>query len=352
MSPCKFAISVPIGAWHPFLPDCLASLALQGDHVEVAALDASGDPRVAETLDRFSDMLAYRRTGPDDGQSDAIIEGWRHTTAPYLGWLNADDALYPDALEIASKRLSDDPSIDAVYGDSTIIDDAAVFRGYHWAVRRPDSSLLRDCIISQPSCFFRRACVDGIGGLNRDLHYTMDWDLWVRLWRAGAKFDFVESVLSRVLWSREAKTGGFSAARRRELERIIGANEGALQKVKSRMGFALHHVMEYGAPRAVATAIRRNRAKQGRIINGIDRVGTVCDRGMMPLVYYGDGSVDGLVITLSGGATGHLSLAGERFPYNGGLTKLPLERPVSCGDVVTVEFTPSSRTYFEGAAWS
>ena len=232
----RFAISVPIGAWHPLLDDCLASLTGQGGRAEIAVLDASGDRQVSALLDRYKDHFAYRRAGPDKGQSDAIIEGWRNTNAPLLGWLNADDALYPGALAAAAEKFAAEPSLDLVYGDSTIIDDAGAYKGYHWAVRPPGEDILTGCTISQPSCFFKRDAVERVNGLDVDLHYTMDWDLWVRLWRAGAQFGFLDSVLSRVLWSDEAKTGGFNAQRRAELERIIGANAGLLAKTRSRVG--------------------------------------------------------------------------------------------------------------------
>ncbi len=347
----RFAISVPIGAWHPLLPDCIESLCAQGNAVEIAALDASGDRRVAETLDRFHDRFVYRRTGADAGQSDAIIEGWANTSAPFLGWLNADDALYPHALETVAKRLKAAPDVDVLYGDSTIIDDEAAYRGFHWAVKPPGERLLRDCIISQPSCFFRRAAVEDIGGLNRDLHYTMDWDLWVRLWRAGARFDFVDEVLSRVLWSRDAKTGGFNKARRAELERIIGANRGFVEKTKSRVGFALHHVLEYGVPASLSDRIRRRKAGRGRIIGGIDRAGRVHDCARLPLVHYGESPVRSFELFVSDGAAGSVSVGGATMPLAGGKNVVQIDRPIIKGDVATVTITPTSPTYLVSAAW-
>lgn len=346
-----FAISVPIGAWHPFLPECLESLCAQGPLAEVAALDASGDARVAATLDQFNDRLAYRRTGPDAGQSDAIIEGWANLSAPFLGWLNADDALYPGALDKVSKRLTDEPAVDVLYGDSTIVDDMAAYCGFHWAVKPPSERLLRDCIISQPSCFFRRAAVDAIGGLNRDLHYTMDWDLWVRLWRDGARFDFIDAVLSRVLWSGDAKTGGFNAARRSELERIIGGNQQMIEKVKARIGFALHYALEYRAPKSVSRVIRRRNANHGRIINGIDRAGGVQGSAQLPLVFYGERGVNSLALTVSNGAAGKVSIGDASTTYSGGQNVITLDQPIKKGGVATVEFTPASPTFFLAAEW-
>jgi len=111
----KVAISVPIGAWHPLLPETLRSLEAQGDCVEVAFLDASGDARVANAINAFRGALTYHRAGPDKGQADAIVEGWKNTTAPVLGWLNADDALYQDATKIALMALQADHTLDVVY---------------------------------------------------------------------------------------------------------------------------------------------------------------------------------------------------------------------------------------------
>lgn len=347
-----FAISVPIGAWHPFLPDCLESLCAQGPLAQIAALDASGDPRVGALLDQFNDRLAYRRTGPDGGQSDAIIEGWDHTSAPYLGWLNADDALYPGALAAVSARLADNPSTDVIYGDSTIVDDTGAYRGYHWAVKPPTDRLLRDCIISQPSCFFRRANVEAIGGLGAALHYTMDWDLWVRLWRAGARFEFLDAVLSRVLWSRDAKTGGFNAERRNELERIIGVNDDVVDKVKARIGFALHHAFEYRIPGPLADRVRRRNADRGRIIHGIDRAGGIRAHAQLPLIYYGDKNADSLTLTVCGGGAGVASVGGATAKISNGQNVIQLERPIERGDVAILEIEPACQLYLEAAGWS
>lgn len=291
-----FAISVPIGAWHPLLRDCLKSLAIQTPRPQVAFLDASGDPRVAAVAEEFREIIAYHRAGPDGGQSDAIIEGWDNLSGDILGWLNADDALYPGALALAAKQFADHPETDLFYGHSVIINDDQMAQGYHWAVEPPGDSILAGDTISQPSCFFRRSKLDEIGGLNRDLHYTMDWDIWVRFWRAGAKFAYTEEVMSLVLWSKDAKTGGFNRRRREELERIIGANDDRVRRLKSRVGFALHYVFEYVAPRAASDFVRAAPWRKLRTIGGMDRNGRIEGNAQIPLVHYADDPMAGLEV--------------------------------------------------------
>ncbi|MEZ5894187.1 MAG: glycosyltransferase [Parvularculaceae bacterium] len=347
-----FAISVPIGAWHPLLPDCLASLAIQSPRPAVAILDASGDPRVAETVGRFSDLAAYHRAGPDAGQSDAIIEGWRHAPGDILGWLNADDALYPGALAEAAQRFASHPETDLFYGHSVIIGDDETVQGYHWAVEPPSDAILAGDTISQPSCFFRRSKLDEIGGLNPDLHYTMDWDIWVRLWRAGAKFEYTENVLSRVLWSRDAKTGGFSKRRREELERIIGAHNDPVRRIKSRFGFALHHLLEYVAPSGFSEVLRGLPARKLRAINGLDRLGCFTGEARLPLVHYADKPKAALEVALKGRGEATLSAGDASMTVKApGVHRLAFAKPVSAGETVMLTLRAENGAQFCGARW-
>ena len=159
--------------------------------------------------------------------------------------------------------------------------------GYHWAVEPPSERLLVGDIISQPSCFFKRAIYEQVGGLDADLLYTMYWDLWVRLWRAGAKFAFIDDTLSRVLWTPDAKTGGFGEARRKELERIIDQNASPIWRLKSRIGFALHHVFEYTLPEPVTRILRNKASKPPALIHGLGREGEISETAEIPLVRYG-----------------------------------------------------------------
>ena len=177
----KFSISVPVGAYHPFLPQCLESLAQQQAPLEVALLDASGDERVRALAEQYASTISYVRHGPDGGQSAAIIEGWKNTGGDILGWLNADDMLFPETLAKVLERFESDDEPDVVYGGSAIVDENDSFIGFHWAVEPPSDRLYESMNISQPSCFFKRAAHDAAGGLLEELHYTMDWNIFIRM---------------------------------------------------------------------------------------------------------------------------------------------------------------------------
>ena len=270
------------------LPMCLASLASQDVPLEIAVMDASDDERVRALVDTFADSITVRYHGPDDGQADAIANGWDRTSGSVLGWLNADDVLAPGALRHAADSFLEKPELDVVYGHSLICNDDGYINGYHWNVLPPGDHILSTCCISQPSCFFRRSALEAAGGLDRSLHFTMDWDLWIRLHKSGAKFCMNEDIFSLVLWSEEAKTGGFGRQRRVELKRILDQNESIKERLTGYLGFASHYFYEYVLPRRLRNWIWRRNISGGRGMFGLSVSGDIDSLATFVLFHFDD----------------------------------------------------------------
>jgi GT2 family glycosyltransferase len=231
--PLSFAVAIPVGGWHDLLPHSLASLAAQTPPLRVALMDASGDPRVAEAAEASGLDFAYMRTGPDAGQSSAIAEGWDQTESDFVFWLNADDCLAPGALDCVRQAVETQPELDVVYGHTDFIDLSGEVIDRHDQVEAVSLLLLRSNIISQPSCFVRRSAMAAVGGVDPSLHYVMDWDLWIRLYLAGAKFVLVHETLSLVYMGEGTKTHQVSLARLREVFQLVHKNAGAWAAMKS-----------------------------------------------------------------------------------------------------------------------
>lgn len=260
----SFGFSLPIGRWHPFLPAMLQSLRLQTRPVRLALLDASGDPRVTGAADASGLDFAYRRHGPDAGQSAAIAEGWARLETDALGWLNADDLLMPDALSRAAAAFEADPDVDVVHGESAILDGAGATIGLHGQTGAVGPDLLRSNCISQPSCFVRRAAIEAVGGVDASLHYTMDWDLWVRLYRNGAVFRRLDAALSAVCWEVGTKTSELSPRRLREIGSLAARHAGPVNAAKTLAGLVAHHSPPGSVARRVLSGRRGWRAESGR----------------------------------------------------------------------------------------
>lgn len=234
----KFACAVPVGAWHDLLPTTLRSLAQQREPLDVAFLDASGDSRVAKSADDSGIEFAYRRAGPDSGQSAAIAEGWRETSGNVLFWLNGDDQLTPNALTTV-RELFEAGNPDIVFGQSDFIDARGQRFGRHEQVVETSALLLRSNTISQPSCFVRRSAIDAIGGINESLQYVMDWDLWTRLYQAEFYFYQTDEILSSVYMGPDTKTHQVNLTRLREVFELVNRNAGPWSAIKSTTALTL-----------------------------------------------------------------------------------------------------------------
>ncbi len=73
-------------------------------------------------------------------------------------------------------------------------------RRYHYR------KLLRENFISQPSVFWRRDFGREIGPLDESLHWTMDYDLWLRMGARGGPL-IVPQVLSQFRLHPQSKSG-------------------------------------------------------------------------------------------------------------------------------------------------
>jgi glycosyltransferase involved in cell wall biosynthesis len=239
----RFCIAIPVCGQANFLPTALESIRVQTQNVQLAVMDATADDTVQKVVESYRDLVSYRRHGPDSGQASAIQEGWDHTNGEIVAWLCADDYLFPDTLEFVEQVFRGCPDVDVVYGDSVFVDGDGRFIGYFPEIQSDISCIEEGCCISQPSCFVRRTALDRVGPLNPDLHYIMDWDLWTRLYRSGAKFHYLQKPLSIVRIYQGTKSSSRSWRRFSEIGSHLWQNTSAMKTAKSLLGFYIYDLL-------------------------------------------------------------------------------------------------------------
>jgi len=232
----RFSISIPVLGQADLLPIALASLAAQSEPFDVAILDATRDDSIQSVVLKSGLQVAYNRHGPDGGQADAIAEGWSRVDGDIVAWLCADDYYFPDALKQVAQVFAQDPAADVVFGHAIHINRNGDFLEYFPSIDDPDALRL-GCCISQPACFVRRTAITRVGGLDNSRHYTMDWDLWLRLWNSGAKFRFVDAPLAATRVYPETKTLSGGAERYREIWDLLSRYASWPERIRSLIGF-------------------------------------------------------------------------------------------------------------------
>jgi glycosyltransferase involved in cell wall biosynthesis len=130
---------------------------------------------------------------PDEGLSDALNKGVAAATGDLVGWLNADDWYQPGALLAVGESAANHPEALWFTGSCPIVDSDGreIRRSVTWYknvfLRHYSFPLyLTQNFISCPATFVRRSVLDDIGPFRLDLHYSMDYDAFLRVARRGA----------------------------------------------------------------------------------------------------------------------------------------------------------------------
>ena len=165
-----------------YLEAALCSIAVQDVATEVVVMDGGSTDGSVSVLERWSDRLAFWRSGPDGGQAAAINEGVRLGSAPYVAWLNSDDMLEPGGLRLLIDELEANPATPASYGKVVNLDPDGS-RSDVWVQPFSEHELAIRCIISQPGSLIRRTAWEAVDGVDANLFLAMDYDLWWRLYR-------------------------------------------------------------------------------------------------------------------------------------------------------------------------
>lgn len=126
----------------------------------------------------------------DRGMYDAISKGFeflRIAEDAFMSWINADDALWPGALQAIANLAGEHPTVDWIMGWITAFDNNGrvthIQRNPHYASDLIAGGLADGIhwpFVQQESTFWRRRLWDAVGGISSDMCFAGDWDLWRR----------------------------------------------------------------------------------------------------------------------------------------------------------------------------
>jgi glycosyltransferase involved in cell wall biosynthesis len=211
----KFSIITPSFNQCPFLARTAESILSQtGDlTLEWIVVDAVSTDGTVELLRSLRDPRLTFSSEPDRGQSQAINKGLAAATGDVVAWLNADDRYLPGALSAVAAAFAGHPRSQWLVGRCQIIDEEdrpirpAIARYKERRLARYSyRNLLRENVIPQPAVFWRRSFGQCIGPLDESLHFTMDYDLWLRMGKSAAPL-IIDAPLAQFRLHAASKSG-------------------------------------------------------------------------------------------------------------------------------------------------
>jgi len=194
-------VSVIIPAYNQarYLGQALQSLLDQTypDWDAIVVDDGSTD-ETAQVAQGFHDPRMRYVFQSNRGLSAARNTGLRHSSAPLVTFLDADDIFLPAKLGLLTAALERQPELGLVAGQAVLIDEEGRPTGQPFVTRLPaDSPLLA---LANPlhvgSVLLRRDWQAAVGYFDENLRSYEDWDLWLRLALAGCQMGTIEEPVS------------------------------------------------------------------------------------------------------------------------------------------------------------
>jgi glycosyltransferase involved in cell wall biosynthesis len=195
----RVAVVIPCHDDGEFVAEAVASVR-ESEPVEVVVVDdGSSDPASLAVLERLRSEGVEVVQQANAGPGAARMAGVRHTQAPFVFPLDADDLLEPGALAALADALEAEADAAVAWGDYVIFGD------YDGRYRAPPAWLPWSLtyVNQYPICsLFRRSALERVGGW-ADREYE-DWGLWLAFVEHGLGGVRVE----RVVYRRRLREGG------------------------------------------------------------------------------------------------------------------------------------------------
>lgn len=206
-----------------YLEEAIKSVITQDyNNVEYLVIDGGSTDNSKDIIRKYEKNIAYWHSRSDNGQSDAVNQGFRYAQGEIVAWLNADDMYMPGTVRRIASEFRKHPQTDLIYGDCAFVDESGNFIRYFTECEPYDKHRLLNFsdYIMQPTTFFRKKKLYEVGLLDLSLNYAMDWDLWCRFAKADAQVKYLPKILAANRDYPESKTKSGGLRRLKEIWRL------------------------------------------------------------------------------------------------------------------------------------
>lgn len=193
-----FSVVIPSFNQGNYIQRTITSIYEQSNVIfECYVADGGSQDKTLEILQASTDQYSNFRwhSAPDLGQADAVNQAIAATSGEIIAWINSDDIYYPGTLAAVAEIFITNPDVLVIYGQANYIDaNDQVIEPY--PIQAWSYEALKDiCYLCQPAVFFRRTCVEQWGNLDTDLHFCLDYELWLR-WGKYIDFYYLPKILA------------------------------------------------------------------------------------------------------------------------------------------------------------
>jgi glycosyltransferase involved in cell wall biosynthesis len=153
---------------------------------------------------RDSRIQYFHREQPGN-IANACNYGLARARGEYIAILDDDDYwAIPEKLEKQVSFLDENPEYAACGGGVTVVDEHGS-ASLTYLKQQQDSEIRRNALYANPmahsTTMFRKSAANSVGFYEESLAGFQDWDLWLKLGKAGKLYNFPEVFLYYTIWS-------------------------------------------------------------------------------------------------------------------------------------------------------
>ncbi|MFA6565067.1 MAG: glycosyltransferase family 2 protein [Verrucomicrobiia bacterium] len=223
----RISVVMPSYNQGAFIEKAIRSVLMQ-DHanLELIVMDGGSTDDSVKVIRHYADRLAHWQSGRDTGQPQAINRGMEKATGDLVAWLNSDDFFMPGAFRLVAREYKRSQSHQWIVGVTSFFDEQGRFL-YEWipvSCRSLGETLSQSAGTPQTSSFWGLDLWRDVGGLDENLHYCMDEDLFMKFYIAGARPRTLSEHLAVMVIQRDSKTSAHQSRFSRDFSRIVLRN--------------------------------------------------------------------------------------------------------------------------------
>jgi glycosyltransferase involved in cell wall biosynthesis len=167
-------------------------LAQTYSNIEVIVVDDGSTDDTAAVMEQFAGKVTYIQEAHGSGGRN---RGFRTASGEYINFLDHDDLMLPAKIERQVRVLDTRPEVGLVHCGHYVIDEGGNRLTKTGIL--PEGNVLKDLVCGNflwsGAPLIRRRCVEEVGGFSKD--WASDWDMWLRIARAGYSFACVQMPL-------------------------------------------------------------------------------------------------------------------------------------------------------------
>ena len=172
------------------LQRCINSIKSQKfQDFEYIIIDGASSDGTLEIIRENADVISFAMSEEDQGLYFAMNKGLKLARGKYVGILNADDAYFPNTLDLVQEALRKDSNSDVIHGAMSYFSQPDQIYFIH-------SDELPNRMIFHPTCFVSSETYKRIGEFDTKYQVAADYEFIMRCFKAGENFLGLNHVLA------------------------------------------------------------------------------------------------------------------------------------------------------------